>query len=95
MIPNLTFNLNPNQTIRPGLDVNLNGTTVLKTIPARTISADKIIIEFIIDNYAQKKIIAQTKSILGQIVLWEGAEYDAIGQWTDQDVINRIKEIVG
>ena len=27
------------------------------------------------------------------IVLWENEAYDAIGQWTDTDVINRINEL--
>ncbi len=27
------------------------------------------------------------------VLLWEGTEYDAIGQWTDVDVINRLNEI--
>ena len=30
---------------------------------------------------------------LGLVVLWEGAEYDAIGQWTDTDVINKLKSL--
>jgi hypothetical protein len=87
--------LNQNQIVRPGLDVNLDHATVIKSFPARTISADKIVIEHIIDYYTQKKVVAQTKSVLGQITLWEGDAYDTIGQWTDQDVIDRIKEIVG
>jgi len=27
------------------------------------------------------------------ITLWEGEDYDAIGQWTDADVVNRIQEL--
>jgi hypothetical protein len=30
---------------------------------------------------------------MGLIILWQGEEYDAIGQWTDQDVINKIKSL--
>lgn len=30
---------------------------------------------------------------LGLVVLWEGEEYDAIGQWTDTDVINKLKSL--
>lgn len=30
---------------------------------------------------------------MGIITLWQGEEYDAIGQWTDQDVINKIKSL--
>ena len=27
------------------------------------------------------------------IALWMGTDYDAIGQWTDTDVVNRINEL--
>lgn len=40
----------------------------------------------------QKKVEAITKEI-GVIVLWEGEAYDAIGQWTDTDVINKLKSL--
>jgi hypothetical protein len=79
---------------KPGFDVNLGENKPLKSFPARTLSADKIEIDHIIDYYADKKVIAFTKSVLGRITLWEGDAYDAIGQWTDQDVTDRIIEIV-
>jgi hypothetical protein len=77
-----------------GLNVELGEVKVLRTIPERIISADKIEIEQIIDNYAQKKITAITKSVLGQVILWEGAAYDAIGQWSDEDVKARILQLI-
>lgn len=40
----------------------------------------------------QKRVEAYTDE-LGLVVLWEGAEYDAIGQWTDTDVINKLKSL--
>ena len=27
-------------------------------------------------------------------ILWRGEEYDKIGQWTDDDAINKLKEIL-
>ena len=44
------------------------------------------------DSPNLKKVEAITYE-LGIIVLWQGEEYDAIGQWTDQDVINKIKSL--
>jgi hypothetical protein len=29
-----------------------------------------------------------------ELTLWEGDEYDAAGQWTDNDVINRIEYLL-
>jgi hypothetical protein len=39
-----------------------------------------------------KRVEAITNE-LGIVTLWEGAEYDAIGQWTDADVINKLKSL--
>jgi len=41
----------------------------------------------------QSKIVWAVTIQLGKITLWEGAEYDAIGQWTDADVVNRLNEL--
>jgi hypothetical protein len=46
----------------------------------------------IIDNPTKKTVVAKTEE-LGLIRLWKDAEYNAIGQWTDTDVINRINEL--
>ncbi len=45
-----------------------------------------------IDNPEMKFVQAITNE-LGPIILWKGEEYDAIGQWTDDDVINKIKSL--
>lgn len=58
---------------------------IKKTIP-------EININEIIDNAERKTVRAFTKE-LGVITLWEGAAYDAIGQWTDASVLKRINEI--
>jgi len=52
----------------------------------------EIQIEHFIDSPSDKKVIAIVSSI-GEVVLWEGEAYDAIGDWTTQDVEDRIKEI--
>lgn len=75
------------------LTVDLGSKKVIKEIPARNIEVSKIQITSIEDSAVAKKVVAKTKGFPGQIVLWEGAAYDAIGQWTDTDVANRIKEI--
>ena len=53
---------------------------------------NKLTIEEVVDNSERKEVRAYTKE-LGVIALWEGAAYDAIGQWTDADVVARIKEL--
>lgn len=53
---------------------------------------DKITVMELLDNPDKKQVIAKTKE-LGVVVLWKNADYDAIGQWTDTDVVNKINEL--
>ena len=46
------------------------------------------------DNPKIKEVVVLLKEI-GSVKLWTGADYDTIGQWTDQDVINKLTEIYG
>ena len=61
-------------------------------VPERTKTISEVEILEITDSPQRKTITVNTDAI-GMIVLWEGAEYDAIGQWTTTDIIARIKEI--
>jgi hypothetical protein len=66
---------------------------VLRQIPAYELTIDKIDISYIKDELGAKRVTAVTNGRAGTFVLWQGAEYDAIGQWTDQDVEDRIIEL--
>jgi hypothetical protein len=46
----------------------------------------------IVDVSSKKQVIANIKE-LGSVILWKDAEYDAIGQWTDTDVENKLNEL--
>jgi len=46
-----------------------------------------------ITDMPDRKIVHAVTSDRINITLWEGEDYDAIGQWTDADVVNRINEI--
>lgn len=74
-----------------GLTIDLPSEIVVKHIPAYTVKASKIEVSSITDDSIGKKVTAITN--LGKIVLWEGAAYDAIGQWTDADVHNKLVEL--
>lgn len=47
----------------------------------------------IVDLPNKKIVRAYVKEIDRAIVLWEGASYDAIGQWTDDNVQARLTEL--
>lgn len=77
-----------------GLIIELGQEVILKEIPAQQIKATSIQITSMVDNPAEKTITIKTNSILGTVVLWEGEAYDAIGQWTDENVKTRLIEII-
>ena len=77
-----------------GLIIDLGQELVLKEIPAQQIKASSIQITSMIDNPADKTITVKTNSVLGTVVLWQGEAYDAIGQWTDENVKLRLIELI-
>lgn len=60
--------------------------------PAEVKKFAEIQIERIVDRQKEKKVIAFFENGLPQVTLWEGEEYDKVGQWTDADVATRLKE---
>ena len=55
-------------------------------------TVEEVTIMQLVDNPDTKTVRAMTME-LGMLTLWEGVEYDAIGQWTDTDVMNKIKSL--
>ena len=53
----------------------------------------ELTVEEITDNSSRKEVKAFTLE-LGMLTLWTGAQYDAIGQWTDAYAQARILEIL-
>lgn len=86
---------------RPNFQKEVSGTTIelgqeviVKQIPAYQIKATSIVITSITDDASSKTVTAHTVGVTGDIVLWTGAAYDAIGEWTDADVKARIIAIL-
>jgi hypothetical protein len=74
------------------MKIELNNATEVVVVTEKKISVSEITINELIDLPTRKMVVAKTKEI-GQIVLWKDADYDAVGQWTDSDVIARISEL--
>ena len=94
MEPRIRFSIPKNNanTEFSGLTINFDNEVVIKEIPAYQVKISKVEIKQIIDSSVKKQVVAYTNN-LGIVTLWEGAAYDAIGQWTDADVEARIKEL--
>ena len=53
---------------------------------------ENIIVDRVVDRPNDKVVRVFIKDINTPFILWEKEDYDKIGQWTDQDVISKIKE---
>ena len=54
---------------------------------------DELVVLRMVDSPVNRVIRVFFTNIDFPIILWQGVDYDTIGQWTDTDVINRIKTI--
>jgi hypothetical protein len=61
---------------------------VLQEEKSKTISS--LTINRVVDIPKQKMVRVFVEELDEPVVLWEGAAYEAAGQWTDADVIARL-----
>jgi hypothetical protein len=59
----------------------------------KAVDISKITVTRVVDLPKQKVVRCFCEELDEAIVLWQGDAYDAIGQWTDDDVLNRIVEL--
>lgn len=75
------------------LEVTLSQERSITSVPAQTFQTTTLTVQRIIDNYQEQKVIAVIEGVANHVILWEGADYVAIGQWTDTNVQNRLLEL--
>ena len=61
---------------------------VLQEEKSKTISS--LTVSRVVDLPKQKMVRVFVEELEEPVVLWEGAAYDAAGQWTDADVVARL-----
>ena len=64
---------------------------VLQEEKSKTLST--LTVNRVVDLPKQKMVRCFIEELEEAIVLWEGAAYDAAGQWNDADVEARLKEL--
>lgn len=75
------------------MNVDLGIEKTITVQPAITVKAGNVTVVRMVDFPLEKQVIVFLKEIPGKaILLWEGADYDLIGQWTDDDVVARLSE---
>jgi len=75
------------------LTVELPQLTTVKALGNRDVEITKIEIFEMIDNPVKKEVWVSCRNHPTRILLWKGDAYDAIGQWTNTDVTNRVLEL--
>jgi hypothetical protein len=75
------------------MNINLNNPKkiVLQEEKSKTVST--LTVNRIVDLPNQKVVRCFIEELEQPIVLWKDEAYDAIGQWTDTDVTNRLNEL--
>ena len=75
------------------MNINLNNPKkiVLQEEKSKTVST--LTVSRIVDLPKQKVVRCFIEELEEPIVLWKAEAYDAIGQWTDTDVTNRLNEL--
>jgi hypothetical protein len=75
------------------MQINLQNPTkvVLQEEKSKTVTT--LTVARIVDLPKKKVVRAFVEELDEPVVLWEGAAYDAIGQWTDSNVEARLTEL--
>jgi hypothetical protein len=75
------------------MKIELNKAKKIVTQQEKSKEVSTLTVVRMVDLPKKKVVRAFVEEIDGPIVLWEGAAYDAIGQWTDANVQARLTEL--
>lgn len=76
------------------MEIKFETPKVLKVIPETVLSSDTLNIVLMTDDPLRKIVTVTIDRPPHIINLWKDEEYDAIGNWTNEDVIARLNEIL-
>lgn len=75
------------------MPISLNNPMTVVLQPEKTKTVTELTISRVVDIPGMKLVRCFVEELEQPITLWEGSAYDAIGQWTDNDVTNRLNEL--
>jgi hypothetical protein len=75
------------------MKVELTKPKTIVLVEEKIQTLETITIKRMADFPIEKKVVVFIEELQGAILLWEGEEYDKIGEWTNSDVIDRLKEL--
>ena len=68
------------------MTITLSAATTQVIVPQKTKTITTLTVQRMVDLPAQKQVKVFVKELNDPIILWSGATYDNVGQWTDVDV---------
>ena len=74
------------------MKISLTTSKDIITVQEVKTKVSEITVLEMVDSPERKTVTLRTRE-LGSIVLWKGEDYDAIGQWTDADVEDKIRDL--
>jgi hypothetical protein len=74
--------------------VDLGQSATITVQPARQVTATSVTVGRIVDNPGEKRVVAFIRELGNPLILWEGAAYDAVGDWTQAQAVAQIKALV-
>jgi hypothetical protein len=75
--------------------ISLTQSQTITIQEAKTTTIDTLTVNRMVDLPNQKIVKVFISELPTPVTLWEGDAYDTIGQWTDQDIIDRLNELYG
>jgi predicted DNA-binding protein (UPF0251 family) len=75
------------------MEIILNAPKKVVLQEEKSLNISKLTVTRVVDLPKQKVVRCFCEELEDAIILWQGAEYDTIGQWTDSDVSNRLTEL--
>ena len=75
------------------MEVTLSEPKQVVINPAITKTVEKVTVIQLVDQPIHKRVMAVTREV-GNVMLWEGEQYDEIGQWTDAQARSRLQEVI-
>ena len=75
------------------MNITLNSPKKIVLQEEKSKTVTSLTVNRVVDLPKQKMVRVFIEELDDAIVIWEGAAYDAAGQWTDADVAARLNEI--
>jgi hypothetical protein len=75
------------------MKINLQNPKKVVLQEEKSKTVDTLTVARVVDLPKKKVVRVFVEELDEPVTLWEGAAYDAIGQWTDTDVENRLTEL--